>query len=331
MKRIIWFLIIFFIGAINGTAVSSEIPKELLPIVEKKGDIALDLSLPIAECITKSDSHHALFHGCINWHSSVHAMWSLIAYTRATNDDRYKPLIDRLLDISKMEDERKLLADHGSFEMPYGRAWFLRFVIEYRRYSQTDLFKCFGDQVAESLVQYFKKNPPDPCSKSYDSASWALINLLDYGFETKNIHFATFASDRVRKYFINKKGSCENTEKEPEFMAVSTNNAWLVSKVLPREQFIEWFKPRKAIIQNLKPITSPRTSHEFGKNFSRAWGLWEIYSITGDIEFASSYARHFMTTYSDIRNWKEDYQKVGHWVPQFGMFAIQPLFGNFQR
>jgi hypothetical protein len=42
MKRIIWFFIIFFIGAINGTSIGSEIPKELLPILEKKGDIALN-------------------------------------------------------------------------------------------------------------------------------------------------------------------------------------------------------------------------------------------------------------------------------------------------
>lgn len=166
----------------------------------------MNLSLPIAECITKSDSNHVLFHGCINWHSSFSAMWSLIAYTRATNDDRYKLLIDRLLDTSKMEEERKFLADHGSFEMPYGRAWFLRFVIEYRRHSQTDLLKCFGDQIAESLVQYYKQTPPEPCSNSYDSASWALINLLDYGFETKNILLATFASDMTRKYFLNMKG-----------------------------------------------------------------------------------------------------------------------------
>src|SRR5262245_47626768 len=45
-------------------------------------EIVTDLARPIAECLARRDTEHAAFHGCIDWHSAVHAAWALSAYTR---------------------------------------------------------------------------------------------------------------------------------------------------------------------------------------------------------------------------------------------------------
>jgi len=308
-------------------AFGSEVPKDLLPILQEKNEIALNFSQIVADSVSRKDTNHPAFHGCIDWHSSVHGIWSLIAYMRATKDPRYNLLVKRILDSEKIEEERKYLKTHHSFEMPYGRAWFLRLAIEHRHYYQSDSLRLFGDQVAESMMTYFKNSPPIPHSRSYQSSSWALINLLDYGFDTRNIQIVDFVSKLIRDYFVNSKGSCLDTESDPCFMAVCTNVAWLISKELTRDDFLEWLKARRDSILRLQPIKEPRSAHEFGKNFSRAWGLWEIYSKTGEIEFAKSYATHFSASYSKESHWKGEYRIVGHWVPQFGMFALQPLFG----
>jgi len=72
----------------------------------------------------------------------------------------------------------------------------------------------------------------------------------------------------------------------------------------------------------LEPITVPFDAHESGLNFSRAWGLWNLYAITGEQRYLGSYLRHFYETFRRPAQWKGDYRAVGHWVSQFGMLAV---------
>jgi hypothetical protein len=36
---------------------------------------------------------------------------------------------------------------------------------------------------------------------------------------------------------------------------------------------------------------------------------------------------HFNNAFAPASNWRGNYMAVGHWVAQFGLFALQPLFG----
>ena len=111
-------------------------------------------------------------------------------------------------------------------------------------------------------------------------------------------------------------------------MAICTNWAWLASKIMGQGEFNTWvtsFMPPSRLPQ---PITDPRTAHEHGLNFSRSWGLWEMFSVAVRPEYIDSYVDHVQATLKNRSNWDGDYGSVGHWVPQFGMFAIQPLFGS---
>jgi hypothetical protein len=308
-------------------ALSAEIPLSIVPLVENKSQIALELTIPIAECVGRNDTDHPVFHGCIDWHSSVHGTWALIAYSRATGDRRYESLIAQTLDRKRLERERSWLADHPDFEMPYGRAWFLRLAIEHHRHYGSDLLRPIAELVADSLVERYRQILPVPLSGSYDSDSWALINLLDYGRETGNSRIVRFVENLVRRHFLKLNGLCEDAENAPEFMAVCTNVYWLVAKVLPQDEFRTWFQTRRRTVSRFTPVTAPRTAHEYGKNFSRTWGLWGLYMATGDTKIAESYKQHFLATYSRRDHWAGDYWSVAHWVAQFGMFGLQPLFG----
>ncbi len=76
-------------------------------------------------------------------------------------------------------------------------------------------------------------------------------------------------------------------------MAICTNWAALVSRVLDREAYAAWLD--KFIETNglPHPVTDPCTDHDFGLNFSRAWGLWDMYDKTGRADVANAYAEHF--------------------------------------
>ena len=42
--------------------------------------------------------------------------------------------------------------------------------------------------------------------------------------------------------------------------------------------------------------------------------------------YLTAYAAHFRQNFDNPEWWCGSYESVGHWVPQFGMLALQPLF-----
>jgi hypothetical protein len=314
-------------------AAGAQVPPDLVSFRDNRATYALELSKPIAECVARRDTKNPVFHGCIDWHSAVHGVWALTAYTWATGDDRYRPLIDSLLQASLLTEERKHLDGDPSFEMPYGRAWFLRLAIDFRRaFGANSPLDDFADDIARSLMDFYTKTPPSPTSIAYNSATWALINLYDYGVSRQKPDIVDFVRDKVRAYYVGHH-ACPLQQTEvatEEFMAVCTNWAWLVGKVLKQDELIAWLPSFLPPGLRLDPIHNPASVHQAGLNFSRAWGLWNLYSRTADPSYLRSYLLHFKETFENTRYWKGDYYEVGHWVPQFGMLAIMVTYYDWR-
>jgi len=74
------------------------------------------------------------------------------------------------------------------------------------------------------------------------------------------------------------------------------------------------------------PVSTATSAHLNGLNFSRAWGLWHVFAATGNVAYRDAYAAHVLASYRRRESWDGDYRAVRHWVAQFGMLAIQPLF-----
>lgn len=312
------------------TALAREQDPRLTTFLAERPRMAAALAEPVASCVARQDTRHPVFHGCIDWHSAVHGTWALIAYTRTTGDQRYRPLIERTLDPNRLAQERRDLAGDPHFEMPYGRAWFLRLAMDHHRTFHSDLLTPMADDIAESLIRYYTQNPPDPESTAYDNASWALINLHDYGQAHRNRRIVEWVKTMVRRHYLTRE-ACPLQRVEidqREFMAVCTNWAWLVQLVLPREEFNAWLARFLPADLPLTPVQAPANAHEVGLNFSRAWGLWRLYRATGNPRFLDSYLAHFQETYSRPALWKGDYRSVGHWVAQFGMFALTTSYDD---
>lgn len=299
----------------------------------ERAAFALALTEPIAICVQNHDTENPVFHGCIDWHSSVHGTWALTAYSWATGDHRYAPLIKSLLDPAALKAERAHLAADPTFEMPYGRAWFLRLAIDYHRMFHDGRIDALADDIAASLMARYAQTPPDPKSIAYQSATWALINLYDYGAMKGDTHILDFVRENVRSYYLSKE-ACPLQEVEvdtKEFMAVCTNWAWLVSKVLPRDEFKAWLAVFLPESLKIEPVVSPDSVHQSGLNFSRAWGLWNLYQATGERRFLNAYLAHFDATYRNPALWKGEYHTVAHWVAQFGMLAIIESYYDDKR
>jgi len=305
----------------------AEPPLELAALDHDKRTMAAELARQAAYCSARQDTAHPAFKGCIDWHSSVHGVWALLAYQRATGDAQYAALVASILNKDALAQERASLRQAPLFEMPYGRAWFLRLAIEHHRLTGADDLLPFADEVAFSLRDFYRRRGIDRFSGAYQSASWALINLLDYARHRNLAELEAEVKDAVRKNFVDVEPKCTAERERGEFMAICSNWAALASRVLTRDDYGPWLARFIAVNGLPGPVTHPDNDHEFGLNFSRAWGLWDMYAASGRADVSAAYAAHFRAGYRPASNWRGSYQAVGHWVAQFGLFALQPLFG----
>ena len=309
---------------------SGQTPRMLATLAETRADIAKNLAAAIHRCVERKDTGHAAFHGCIDWHSAVHGAWALTAYGRATGDQQHAGLLARILNPAKIAAEHKLLREQPDFEMPYGRAWFLRLAGEHARVADNALLKPMADDVLASMLVYYSTRKPNPRHGSYESDAWALLNMHAYATQSGNVAAEGRIRDWVQAHFVRYDDTCDYGLETGHFMAVCTNWAWLVSRVLPQADFDRWAETFFTGLGLPRPVTAPVNWHHHGLNFSRAWGLWALSAATGSDtareSYREAYAAHFLATYRNPALWRGSYEGVAHWVPQFGMLALQPLF-----
>jgi hypothetical protein len=297
----------------------------LQSLTDRKAAIAAELAAQVAFCSSRRDTDHFAFKGCIDWHSAVHGAWALIAFERATGDRRHSALVASILDKDAIAREREYLRRRPSFELPYGRAWFLRLAIDHHALTSSVELRDMADETAASLRDYLRSGV-ERASGSYDSASWALINLFDYAKHRGHGELQAEVTGLIKDQIVTANPRCPLSLELGNFMAICTNWGALAARVLDQDEYGKWIA-RFIEINGLPSPITPRGAHSFGLNFSRAWGLWDMYAKSQRPDVADAYVKHFERGYLPPANWSGDYRAVGHWVAQFGMYALQPLFG----
>ena len=326
-RRAIWSFAAVIAITLPVAAMADQVPAALLPLSTNKQAIAADLARQIAMCSQRQDSKNIAFKGCVDWHSAVHGLWALTAYEKATGDHQYAKLVSSILTKQGVAQEREHLRQSPAFEMPYGRAWFLRLAMEQHSLTGSSDLLEMGDEVSLSLREHYRRVKIDPFSREYDSASWALINLFDYASYRNLGELRTEVEGWIKRYFVSRDLKCPSDQQSGEFMAICTNWAALVSRVMDKEAYARWLDKFIATNGLPSPVTNPMRAHHHGLNFSRAWGLWDMYDKSGRSDVLDAYVASFDHGFKPSSNWNGSYYEVGHWVAQFGMFALQPLFG----
>lgn len=304
------------------------LPPEIEAVAAEARAVLPALGAPIAACIARRDTGHPVFHGCIDWHSAVHGHWALIALSAATGDPAFAaPALARLEDRGRMAEEAAFLAANPDFEMPYGRAWFLRLVAEHARLTGRDDLVGFGDRVAASLAAYLEAVPRDPLGTAYRSQSWALINLIEYAAFRGDARLSARARRLVRQGFTDPGTigrACRGGFDRGSFMAVCPNLLWLAALTEDRASLLRLIRDDRVLDGFGAPAGKASTVHERGLRFSRAWGLGAVWRASGEPAAARAYADHVAAALS-ARDWQGSYEAVGHWVAQFGVLALRPL------
>src|SRR4029078_7476109 len=133
--------------------------------------------------------------------------------------------------------EATYLREHSNFEMPYGRAWFLRLAIELDTWGSRHplqnptVLSAMADEVAASLDDRYKKITPTPNSREYTNDAWALVQLYSFyehrGDKAGIQRVATLIQDNFLK--SNASETFADDFRRPEFFSRFGNWAYLIS------------------------------------------------------------------------------------------------------
>jgi hypothetical protein len=293
------------IDSVYQTVYGRHVLAELAPIIEEQ--------------VARVDTGHDVFHGCIDWHSAVHGHWALLRIANVTGDAALGARVDTRLDAVRIAKERALLEQEPEFEMPYGRAWFLRLVIEHARWGEG--LRAMATMVAASLRAHYAARPPSSSSREYANASWAFAQLhawyahtgdaagLAYVRAELDTHLAvppaqTFAADATLEQFFSPTGNW--------LYLIATARPERLADAIARVE-LGSLEPNRAL---------PRTAHGLGLNWSRAWCLAKLASVLGEPRYRVAFDAHVEAATEHHRMKAADVWAYRHWVPQFAVYAL---------
>lgn len=282
------------------------------------------LAYSIIENIKKQDSSYPIFHGCIDWHSAVHGHWALLRAYRMTKGMDFFDAVTNSINEEGMYKEYTMLQLNPNFEMPYGRAWFLKLIMEYEIVTKDQKYRYFSDYVAKTIKKYLLSRKFDPAIGEYDNLSWAYRCLLEYYIYIKDSESVSNIRDAVN-IPLPKELNYDDDTKHTGFFSIWGNLVYLHSLSLSAAVFTKWVLESEPNEGSLKPIQNP-SGHLLGINYSRAWSLWSIVSITQRKKYLDAYVDHIMSGMNLHEKYKDSYDIYGHWVPQFGIYAISESF-----
>ncbi len=288
------------------------------------------LAETVANGVMRSDTAHPVFCGCIDWHSSVHGTYALLAASRLTGESRWINVAESVLVPDRLADELACLKrgelDH---ELPYGYAWFLKLAQEREQKSgQTDLL-LLATEIARRLEQWIFSLSDDEIihhalRREYGNLSWALLNLWEWsrwkGNTKLSEKLSTFTKNRL--LILDKDLPVSYDESIDEFFAASLQRTRAILSILPAEESHSWLRSFYNENLRLVPISTALKPHSGGLNFSRSWGFWSLFQTTGEQIYRDMYVDHIVTHMELPQYWRDDYKKYSHWVPQFGIYAI---------
>ncbi len=309
-----------------------------------------------AKCLVATDEPGidkttAVFYGCYDWHSAVHAHWAVfradlkgggikLAATAKVVDARFTA--DSLAKIKKDLVEKKV--DGKDYEMPYGRAWFLRLASEHETWAKAkgiadpQRLRELGDFVAQSLMTFYAANAPSPKKTDYSNDSWSMAQLLAWFRHTGDAASEELVQAMLKTNFVDKPLTwADSNDTDPNaFFSLYWNWVYALTGALGPEAAIAAVDPDALPADALTPIPAPVSNanddvHHLGINWSRAWGIKalarDVIAVRGASDpmaqkLISAYYEHVKAGRARHNQYKDNYYAYSHWVPQFGIYGI---------
>jgi len=160
----------------------------------------------ILSAVGNEDTPSPIFHGCFDWHSAVHGVYSLYAIHDRTGDDLYLEAAEQHARPDLVQDELRYMSTAiADEENPYGFAWLLALVAKQERVTGTPELRPLADFAAERVGGLVAGLDDDAGSAraandAYGNLSWALLHLALWARHADDGALLELAQDATRRY-----------------------------------------------------------------------------------------------------------------------------------
>jgi hypothetical protein len=238
---------------------------------------------------------HPAFFGSFDWHSSVHGHWMLVRLLRLYPDlperKEIRSVLSHHLSAENLRAEADAFArpNAASFERPYGWAWLLKLAEELHAWDDPDArewsknLQPLADAITARILAYFPKQTYPIRSGVHQNTAFALAFFHDYARAVGNKELRELVEERSRTYFGKDAAAPASWEPDgADFLSPSLEEADLMRRVLPPDEFAVWFRGFLPDLAKAEPKclmepaqvtdrTDPQLVHLDGLNLSRAW------------------------------------------------------------
>ena len=307
---------------------------------ESEGEELLHtLATPILSAVGNDDTPSPIFHGCWDWHSCVHGVYSLYALYRRTGCDLYldaarqhaRPeLVDAELEYMRTDELEQQ-------ENPYGFAWILALVRAQELATDSRELRPLADFALERVRARVEaldgESAFDLATRdTHHNLSWALIHLALWARYTHDEALLAFTRAAARERLQDERVDealpvASDTGHVLEFMAPALMRLAALGDVLG-EEARSYIGERVPQGFDVPPVTAPTTVHEAGVNFFRAFALLHIHRATGLASVRENIARLVSYQVGRADLWRQGDYQHRHWIAQIGVRVIDDSYGD---
>jgi Protein of unknown function (DUF2891) len=297
------------------------------------------LAPPILSAVGNEDTPSPIFHGCFDWHSAVHGVYSLFAIHRRTGADLY-------LEAARQHARPELVAAELAYmagdqieleENPYGFAWLLTLARAEELAAGTTDLRPLADRGLERITALITGLDPERAfelatSDMHPNLSWALLHLAEWARYTGDAAQLDFAQDAARRYLLDPRlddvlAVRIDAGEVIEFMAPGLMRLAALGAVLGEEARDEIERRLPAGFE-VPPFTNGTTVHGDGVNFFRAFALLHLHRATGRPELLENVASLVLYQAGRTDLWRSNDYQHRHWIAQIGVRVIDDSYGD---
>lgn len=289
------------------------------------------------------------FYGCFDWHSAVHGHWLLVRLLRVGPKDAVwrQEAIDKLEISFAASTVAGELAQfnrpvRGSWERPYGLAWFLQLTAELREWGSPQASSWLQNllpletAIAASLKAWLPKLAYPIRSGTHNQSAFAFGLMLDWARVAGDAEMERLIVEQSRAFHITDRDCPMAYEPSGEdFLSPCLMEADLMRRVLGVAEFSDWLRqflpgiPSDGSADWLAPgividATDGKLVHLDGVNSSRAWNLYHLARSlpADDSRVRSLVAAARVHQEAGVAAVTDEHYSGSHWLASFATYLM---------